>query len=134
MKLVATLTSPLAVFLPRKTMDDKKWILNLNNYRNAPHFLLNDTKKLYSAMMQEQILKLPVLSKVAVRFTMFPQTRRLTDTPNVCSIHDKYFMDALVTAGKLEDDHYGFYVETAYRPGHVDKENPRVEIELYEKL
>ena len=132
MKLVATLNSPLRVMLPRKNMPDKSWILNLNNYRNAPHFLLNDTKKLYKAAMEEQINQLPRMEKVAVRFTMFPGTRHKTDTPNVCSIHDKYFMDALVTAGKLEDDHSEFYVETSYKPGHVDKDNPRVEIEIYE--
>lgn len=112
-------------------MDDKSWILNLNNYRNAPHFLLNDTKKLYKAHMRDQIDTLPPLQKVAVRFTLFPQTRRKTDTPNVCAIHDKYFMDALVEFGKLPNDTFEYYVETGYRFGQVDKHNPRVDIEIY---
>lgn len=132
MKHIATLAAPLLVYLPRKTMDDKTWILNLNNYRNAPHFLLNDTKKLYKQVMAEQIAKLPQLGRIAVRFRLFPKTRRKTDTPNVCSIHDKYFMDALVEANKLQDDHYDFYVETGYVFGEVDKHNPRVEIEIFE--
>lgn len=133
MNYIATLISPLRVYLPRKTMDDKSWILNLNNYRNAPHFILNDTKKLYKQFMRNQIEELPFLNKVAVRFTLFPKTKRKTDTPNVCSIHDKYFMDALVEFKRLTDDTFDYYVETAYKFGCVDKQNPRVEIEIFEK-
>jgi hypothetical protein len=41
-------------------------------------------------------------------------------------------MDCLVKQGKLTDDNFNYCVEIAYRFGHVDKTNPRVEIEIYE--
>jgi hypothetical protein len=112
-------------------MNDKSWILNLNTYRNTNRFTLNDVKILYKGMMQEQIAKLPELSKVAVRFILFPKSARKTDTPNVCSIHDKFFMDALVEAKKLPDDTFEHYVETGYKFGGIDRHNPRVAIEIY---
>jgi hypothetical protein len=131
LKLIDTITAPLFVHTTKSETSKGKFILNLNNYRNAFPHKLNESKIQYKAQLKDQISKLPKLDKVRVRFTLFPKTRRRTDTPNVCSIHDKYFMDALVEFGKLEDDTYEYYLETAYRFGHVDKHNPRVEIEIY---
>lgn len=132
MKLVATLNSPLRVFLPRKTKADKPYTLNFNVYRNTMHMVLAEAKRLYSDYMAEAIATLPQLNKVAIRFTLYPGSYRLTDNSNVCVVHDKFFADALVKGGKLPDDNYNYYVETGYKFGHVDKLNPRVEIEIYE--
>jgi Holliday junction resolvase RusA-like endonuclease len=131
-KLIATLTSPLFVHTTKSQTAKGKFIFNLNNYRNACYMKLNNSKKAYKAFMEAQITALPYMHKIAVRFTLYPKTQRRTDTPNVCSIHDKYFMDALVEFGKLSDDTFDYYVETGYKFGHVDKDNPRVKIEIYE--
>jgi len=133
MQLVAKLHSPLTVYLPRKTKTDRAFILNLNNYRNTNFHILNQAKQLYKEAMTPQIMRLPDLHKVAVRFVFFPGTRRITDTPNVCSVHDKFFMDAVVECGKMPGDDYRFYVETGYKFGDIDRSNPRVEIEVYSK-
>lgn len=132
MRLVATLKSPLRVFLPRKTMADKPYTLNFNVYRNTMHMVLAEAKRLYGDNMWEAISCLPQLNKVAIRYTLFPQSNRLTDISNVCVVHDKFFMDCLVKQGKLTDDNYNYCVEIGYKFGHVDKVNPRVEIEIYE--
>jgi hypothetical protein len=131
-KRIKTLIAPLHVTLPRVRVKDKRWILNLNNYRNAPFHLLNDVKKEYKRIMSGSILAMPELSKIAVRFVVFPKTARRYDIPNVASIHDKFFMDALVELGKLPDDTFEHYVEANYRHGGKDAANPRVEIEIYE--
>lgn len=131
MQLIAKLVSPLKVTLPRKIKNDRSWILNLNNYRNTHFQILNQAKHLYKDFMQEQIVILPSLQRIAVRFILFPRTQRMVDTSNVCSIHDKFFMDALVEAHKLPDDNYRHYVETGYKFGGIDKGNPRVDIEIY---
>lgn len=93
MKLVATLESPLRVFLPRKTKADKPYTLNFNVYRNTMHMVLAEAKRLYGVQMSSAIDTLPYLEKVAVRYTLFPQSNRLTDISNVCVVHDKFFMD-----------------------------------------
>lgn len=81
--------------------------------------------------MREQILQLPVYEKIGLMFTLYPGTRMLTDVANVCSVHEKFFADALVEFGKLPDDNYQYLPETGYRFGAVDKENPRVEISIF---
>ena len=132
MKLIATLKSPLVVVLPRKKKENKRFILNLNHYRNAHYHTLNQAKVKYKEMMQAQIDTLPVMKRVAVRFTPWTPTKQVIDNLNVCSIHDKFFMDALVESGKLEDDNCKIYIETSYRSGGKDKDDPRVDIEIFE--
>jgi hypothetical protein len=94
--------------------------------------VLAEAKRLYADQMVKAISMLPQLKQVAVRYTLYPATNRLTDISNVCVVHDKFFMDCLVKQGKLTDDNYNYCVEIGYKFGHVDKLNPRVEIEIYE--
>lgn len=108
------------------------WILNLNNYRNTHYQTLNKTKINYKEYIREQVESLPVFKQVKVTYTLYPKTQRKCDVSNVCSIHSKYFLDALVEYGRLPDDTYEFVPEETYRFGSVDKNNPRVEIEICE--
>lgn len=96
------------------------------------HMVLAEAKRLYGVQMVKSISMLPQLTKVAVRYTLYPASNRLTDISNVCVVHDKFFMDCLVKQGKLTDDNYNYCTEIGYRFGHVDKVNPRVEIEVFE--
>lgn len=116
-----TLISPLRT---------KEMILNLNQYRNAHFFKLNNSKTSYKALMKPQIEQLPVFNKISITYTVFFGSKRKTDISNVCSIVDKYFCDALVELGKLPDDNYDYIKEVIYRYGGIDKNNPRVEITL----
>jgi len=119
--------SPLKVPVSKS----KFFILNINNYRNTHYHVLNKAKIAYKEHMYEQIKDIPVLSCVKIKYTLYPGTKRRTDTSNVLSIHDKFFADALVENGKLEDDNYLFVTGSEYLFGGVDKKNPRVEIEIY---
>lgn len=85
-------------------------------------------KILYKSVMEDQIALLPVFDRIHLTYTVYPKTRRLCDISNVCSVHDKFFCDAIVDLGKLSDDNYKFLPEITYRFGEVDKNNPRVEI------
>lgn len=82
--------------------------------------------------MAAQILALPVLSRITITYTVFPKTKRLCDVSNVCTVHDKFFCDALVELGRLPDDNYTFIPGIKYLFGEVDKVNPRVEIMIKE--
>ncbi len=116
-----TLISPLRT---------KEMILNLNQYRNAHYFTLNNSKTSYKKLMQEQIEQLPAFNKVSITYTVFFGSKRKTDISNVCSIVDKYFCDALVELGKLPDDNYEYIQDIQYKFGGIDKDNPRVEITI----
>ena len=131
------LSSPLKVWRgktkPRKA---KQWfILNLNNFRNAHYLVLNRTKINYKAAMANQIQLLPVITcPVTIHYTVYPKTKRSFDIDNVVSIHKKYFQDALVEMGRIEDDDFTRIVGSSESYGGVDKDNPRVEITITKKV
>lgn len=122
-----TLISPLRV----PQTKSKHFILNLNNYRNTHYQTLNKVKINYKGLMAHQIQQLPEFNRIGLILTLYPASHRLTDVANVCSIHEKFFADALVELGKLPDDNYIYLPESGYRFGTVDKENPRVEITIH---
>ena len=74
-----TLISPLRT---------KEMILNLNQYRNAHFFKLNNSKTSYKALMKSQIEQLPVFNKVSITYTVFFGSLRKTDISNVCCVID----------------------------------------------
>jgi len=125
---MVTVSSPLRVAQNKK----KDFILNLNNYRNTHFRVLNNMKIKYKDVMRPIIVNLPTFSKVQLTYTLYPKTRRLCDVANVCSVHDKFFSDALVELGKLPDDDYRYVPKVIYEFGEIDKLNPRVEITIQE--
>jgi Holliday junction resolvase RusA-like endonuclease len=126
------LKSPLYVLIPRKTKADIKWYLNQNKYRNTHFQVLNQTKKIYKELMAPQVEQLPVFTKVAVTLHVYASNKRKFDIDNIASVHLKYALDALVEAGKLEDDSYTFVPETHTHFCGIDKNDPRVEIHIKE--
>ena len=129
------MTLPLAVTLPRKRTPDKKFILNLNNYRNTYHQTLNSAKVLYKESIQSEITKFDLgrmTSPFLFHYKLYPKTKRLTDLGNVLSIVQKFTEDALVEAGIIEDDNYKIIGRVIHDFGEVDKFKPRVELRISE--
>jgi hypothetical protein len=104
------------------------FILNFNAFRMIQDFTKNFVKKEYKAVVGPQIATLPVFRKVLMIYTVHQGTRRRYDKSNVCSLHDKFFMDSLVEGGKLTDDDSTHDVCSVYLPGEVLKHDPHVEI------
>jgi predicted transcriptional regulator YdeE len=109
---------------------NKKFSLNLNQYRNTNHHILNKAKINYKAIMAEQIQKLPKMERISINYTLYPATKRRTDIGNVVSVVKKFFEDSLVELGIIPDDDYTHIVKSTEQFGCVDKDNPRVEIEI----
>ena len=118
--------SPLYVYVSCR----KKFILNLNNYRNAHYQIPNKAKMAYNTAIAEQAVKLNKAEKVSIHYTLYPKTKRLTDIGNVVSIHKKFFEDAIVELGIIPDDNYKHVVFSSESFGDVDRINPRVEIRI----
>lgn len=110
----------------------RQFILNLNQYRNTHYRTLNTCKINYKSYMAPQITGSCKFKKVVCIYTVWKDSKRAFDLGNVCSVHEKFFEDALVELGKLEDDNVKFIPLVIYKEGGVDKENPRVEIEVIE--
>ena len=130
---VTIITLPLEVWIPRKTREDKRFILNLNYYRNAHYMTLNDAKHEWAKYVQMAALGIePIPGRFRFTYTTFPATGRAFDLGNVCPIIQKFTDDALIDSGLIKDDNYKIVSEINYRFGKVDKENPRAELMIEE--
>jgi len=128
----AEISMPLAVFLPRKTMPDKKYIINKNGERNWQGFVYKEIKKAYCDIARPKIEGLWFGLPVKLTFTLWKAQNRRLDRMNPLSIHCKFFEDAMVECGCIEDDNDKFTHSHHFYTGGVDKENPRVDILIQE--
>jgi len=117
---------PLEVYYTK----NKKFILNLNNYRNAHYRILSNAKKIYADNLVARISHPKYEEPVVLTYTYYAKSRRRLDVSNPCSIIDKFTCDALVKAGVLEDDSSKQIKKVIYKYGGIDKDNPRCELEI----
>lgn len=129
----------MSLSLPHKltlgfTKDGKEnvFYLNLNQYRNAHYHILNKAKIIFKENVAKGIASLPRLNKIELVYKLYPKSHRAMDVANICSVVDKFFCDALVELGKLDDDCYKFIGKVQYEFGEVDKMNPRVDVHIKE--
>jgi len=119
-----TINLPLRVPVSKK----KFFSLNLNQYRNAHYQTLDKAKKAFDKIAKDLIRGIPKLERCTLEYTLYPGTRQICDTNNVCAIVDKFFSDSLVTHGVIEDDNYNIIADSRFKFGAIDKGNPRVEV------
>lgn len=121
-------SSPLQIFVGKR-----KFILNLNNYRNTHYRVLNNAKVTYKMLMKKQIEKLPRLQPpIQITYTVFKGDKRNCDIGNICSVHQKFFEDALVELGKLPDDNHNMIKRSIFEWGGIDRLNPCVQVMIEE--
>ena len=121
----------------KKAGDKKKpFALNLNVYRNAYHHQLNDSKIAYKKIVKDELelksIKPFGKAKIHVTYKLFLGTKRKADLGNILPIVQKYFEDAFVEHGYIEDDSYNFIPKVSYEFGGIDRKNERVEITIEE--
>lgn len=124
---------PLFIEIPRKKSPNKRFYLGLNPYRNTNFHTLNQAKVLWKEVVRESLEKRSgERSAPPYRFvyTIYPSSGRKFDLGNVLSIVQKFTDDALSESGIIPDDNYKIIPAIDYRFGAVDKENPRVELEI----
>lgn len=123
--------SPLSVTLQRKKSAGRRINLNLNWYRNV-HFQINNQAKLeYKSLMMPQLARLARLTcPVKIKYRYF--LRQKCDVGNIHAVVEKFFLDVLVSMGKLPDDNIQYVVGASYVVAGIDRKNPRAEIEILE--
>ena len=108
----------------------KVFQLNLNIYRNAHYQTLNKVKVNFQEQVAPLLKNLPPLQQVSLSYELYPQSHRLCDVANICSVVDKFFSDALVNLGYIADDNYQHVLGVQYLFGSIDSKNPRVEVTI----
>jgi hypothetical protein len=123
---------PLSIVIPRKTKEDKVFILNLKRYRNTHHMTLNQAKANYKEAVEAAAKELGELGPPPYKFvyTVYPSSSRAFDLANVLPIIQKFTDDALIELGVISEDNYKIIRSIAYEFGAVDKDNPRAELEI----
>lgn len=130
--MIPDLILPTVLWLPRKTKKDKRYPLNLNQYRNAKYIVNHQAKRLFKQVVSPELLKVPELDKpIRIVYRLVLKQKR-GDVANVCSIVDKFFCDALVETGKIADDDYSLIPTVEYRFERVDKHYPCCIAEIHE--
>ena len=127
-----TFISPLFVDLPRRTGKPRRIRLNLNEYRNTHHQLLNQAKVQYCSEMAGQLKGVKFGKHFMMSFRLFKKTRRKTDKANILSIVEKFFCDALTHYNCIPDDDDEVIIEQRYLRTEHDPVLPRVEITIWE--
>jgi Holliday junction resolvase RusA-like endonuclease len=130
--MIHKIISPLFVTLPRKTVKDKRIALNMNTYRNLHHRISNDAKKAYSEALREQLEGLDIQTPVEVTYKVFKASKRRLDKMNVISVVSKFLLDSITEYGCWEDDNDDYVKTETILPTELDRENPRVEINIKE--
>lgn len=133
-KIITIANLPLEIHIPRKRVKDRKFILNLNTYRNADRFFLGDCKQIYTDLVLDKVkgLSLSVPPPYTFKYIYYKGDNRKVDISNPLSIIDKFTCDALVKSGLIEDDNFDILTNVIYSFGGVDKGRGRVDLEIYD--
>lgn len=86
-----------------------------------------DKKAYHKAVVMSTIGINPKYKKCKIKVTYYFKDKRRHDPSN----YDKMLLDGLVEANVIEDDNYDV-IEEFTTIGKYDKDNPRVEVEIYE--
>lgn len=114
-----------------QTSTNKIFFINLNKYRNTHFRVLSVAKKEFEIEIQKQVKNInKKFSKIQLVYTLYKDNHRRCDVNNICTIADKFFCDTLVKHKKLVDDDYKHLPASIFRWGGIDKDNPRVEVEI----
>jgi len=123
-------TAPLFIDIPRKTMKDKRYYINLNVYRNLHHRVNGQLKKAYLEAVREQLEGISIETPVEITYKVYKPTRRTLDKMNVVSITSKFLLDAITELGCWVDDNDDHVKTETILPTEYDKNNGRVEVTI----
>lgn len=108
----------------------KKFILNLNNYRNAYQFTLATAKREYHKLIAPLFDGGSTFDKAFLIYVYHHGNQRRIDTMNTCSIINKFTEDTITELGLWEDDDSKHVVGHMILPGTVSKEDPRCNLTI----
>lgn len=112
---------------------DKKFVLNLNDYRNTHYQVLNKAKIIFKNQL---LINHPELyrikaDRVEIEYFIERCDHRIFDTKNIESIVDKFFCDALVEVGCIHDDNYNYVSYKAPKVSDYVTKMPNKKIHIF---
>lgn len=122
-------TLPIYYDFTYATKKSKRILVGFNWYRNAHHRVSNSVKIHYHKLT-ERVVGDAKFKRIKLVYNVYAG-RNGTDGHNIRAVIEKFFMDGLVNCGAIEDDDISHVIgdESHY---YIDKNNPRIEIEIIE--
>lgn len=121
---------PLVVYIPRSTMEDRKFSVDLNAFRASHHRTYTNAKVAYSKAMKDQLEGFEMIDKpIHIHYEYYAKSvtkKRAPDLDNFVGAAKKFFQDAMVNHKLIEDDNVHFIKSSSEIYMGIDKENPRI--------
>lgn len=118
---------PLVVYLPRKTVKDKRFSVDINTIRGADRHSYNAAKKVYSEVMSEQLSGFDMIdNQIKVHYQYYAAMNNSPDLDNFIGGAKKFFQDAMVNHGLIKDDNVNFIPRNSEEYMGIDRLNPRI--------
>jgi len=124
----------IPVYVVKGKKKPKKFYLNLNAYRNWKWHLSNSIKRDYKQLLSPILRNTIFPDPCEVTYEVFGATQRKFDVENICSITSKFFLDAAVEFGCIEDDNFTHIPRITYLYGGIEKNNPHIKVNIREIL
>ena len=115
-----------------KTKKDKTFLVGMNWYRNAHHFIKNEVKTYYTDMILGELRAQnaePIKGSYELAFEYYYKSA-VSDLGNVCGLASKHANDAFEKYGLIENDNVKFCKRECYYVADKDTDNPRVVIHI----
>lgn len=113
-----------------KTKPSKTFLVGMNWYRTAHHFIKNEVKIWFTDNILEQLRYMkavPIKGHYEIAFQYYYKNPT-SDLGNVCSLASKHANDAFEKFGLIENDNVKHCIKECYYVAEQDKDNPRVEV------
>jgi len=123
------IVSPMFLSKRNKNVPDKKFSLNLNQYRNWNFIISNDIKQYYKEVMKQFIWDLKFMDQIEIEYKIF-YWKNEPDLMNIVSVQSKFFLDLLVTEWLIKDDSVKYVIKETSIVWGKDIWNERVEIKI----
>lgn len=117
--------------ISRKTLKPNRYYINFNNYHNWHFQVRNKLKIKYKDILAPKVEGITI-GRMFMVFTLHRADKRRVDRSNILALHEKFFCDGFVRCGCIRDDNDDYLESSHYYTGNIDKQNPRVDIELKE--
>ena len=116
------------VVAPKK--NNKNCAITLNWSRAAHYRDYGKAKKTFKLLINNQLRRSRKFEgKIKINYVYYAN-KKGTDLDNFVGVAKKFFQDALVESGLIDDDNVNYIISNSESYGGIDRKAPRVEAEI----
>ena len=120
-------TLPVKIILPRVKTAGRPFYVNMNTFTGIKPFTYNNAKETYRDLMKDQLTSVePADGKITIIYEYYAKANNSPDLDNFVSAGIKFFQDAMVNHGFIEDDNVHFIPAYSVKYAGIDRKNPRI--------